>query len=1204
MIGFDAFLREVRGHAPYPWQQALAERLGNERAAESADRDNDGRPSNASAPVGGPPPLTIAVPTGSGKTTVVDVLVWALAKQADRPPLERTVGTRIVWAIDRRLLVDEVHEQTERLVRRLARALADPTDVLHEVAVRLEGLKGAPPVGGWAAATNAPAPDGEAPGLPGSAAADQSGGDIAVDPALLPEGTVLRGQPLVATRWRGGVTIPSLGQHPMQAEVITSTVAQIGSRLLFRGYGLGDRSLPLGAALAACDTTICLDEAHLAEPFADTVQAIRQRRYESGDTFAPPLRLIRLSATSGADDGAERVTLSDEDKRLKVLARRLHGPKHATLVESGGTSDNDQVVALVEAVAGHLADGRRTVACVVNSVRIAREVHDRLEKASARTEEQDRPETVLLIGPQRPTDRQHSLNRSVEAAETGATRPTTGSDGVDGATAATPTTTPRRVLLDGESAARPLVVVATQTFEVGLDADVDALVTQSASATALTQRLGRLNRTGRLDPEAHADDEPGATHAEGVATIIRHVGFPLYADDEEAAWTWLSKTLPRTETGAVDVSVSTLLDTPPPPVAKRAHAAELNDQAIELLTQTSPRPHRRADPDVDAFLRGAESEPDSDVSVCWRADLAEGDLGTGAHAYRVSLLRLAPPRRDEQLTMSIGAARNLLAVRTGQLGVPKSRQSQLIEEVADVEGSAPPPGQTPNETQQRFDGIPFLIRRGGELLPGRPVRDGVAGEGLAIADLRPGDLLVLPTALGGVDDSGLAIDSPLGSDVAGDVRPLGAQTDGTVPSSDPARPALEPVRPHPLRLTAGALDTAFQQAIPLPGPRAQRVRRVLRRVAEIERRLENAKTAEGRLAAFRDLFSELDDHPALAPATTDQPADGTAATVSGLVSTDVELRRITPNLPSELTDPLDDPAGLFLGVPRVPDDAALFLGDVDDEDADADHGEFDGDAVHEDDIGSSEGSPDGALLPGEDQPMATGGWVLLPMTTTAHDRVRPWNEDPPSLDAHAHAVADRTAWFAQAAGLSETLVRSLVLAARVHDHGKADPRMQAFFRGGVAPPLADPIAKSVFGTDDRRADRTARLGSGLPSGWRHEQTSGVILADAWRHDRITGLPDEPERGVDFDLTLSASCGHHGSAHPFPPVPGPGAPPRSFHVDVAGIAGAATGSDAEAWDDGEPLRRLERLTARYGAWSLAYLHSLLVLADRTVSAEGR
>ena len=42
-----------------------------------------------------------------------------------------------------------------------------------------------------------------------------------------------------------------------------------------------------------------------------------------------------------------------------------------------------------------------------------------------------------------------------------------------------------------------LVVVATQTLEVGADVDAEFLVTEACGVRALTQRLGRLNRLGR-----------------------------------------------------------------------------------------------------------------------------------------------------------------------------------------------------------------------------------------------------------------------------------------------------------------------------------------------------------------------------------------------------------------------------------------------------------------------------------------------------------------------------------------------------------------------------------------------------------------------------------------------------------------------------------------------------------------------------------
>ena len=86
----------------------------------------------------------IALPTGAGKTTAVDALVWALANQAERPAAERTVGVRIVWAIDRRILVDEVHGHACALAVRLAKAQEEDGDPLHEVAANLAALAGGP----------------------------------------------------------------------------------------------------------------------------------------------------------------------------------------------------------------------------------------------------------------------------------------------------------------------------------------------------------------------------------------------------------------------------------------------------------------------------------------------------------------------------------------------------------------------------------------------------------------------------------------------------------------------------------------------------------------------------------------------------------------------------------------------------------------------------------------------------------------------------------------------------------------------------------------------------------------------------------------------------------------------------------------------------------------------------------------------------
>lgn len=671
MIEFPQFLAEVSGlepdgtrpstatpRAPYRWQETFAQ-----------------------ACLAGNPPRVVGVPTGSGKTTAVDALVWALAAQVAGGG-KRTLGVRVVWAIDRRILVDEVHEHASRLCRRLDLALLDPGDPLHETAAALASLSG--------------------------------------------------DRPLLATRWRGGLDERPELQSPLQPEVITSTVAQIGSRLLFRGYGVGRRSLSLAAGLAACDTTICLDEVHLADPFRQTTERIVAMQGEKGsrDDDLPALRLVELTATP-RDEDAGSIGLSDDDKRQ--LGPRWQGTKSARLVTPESDKEGDRIKALVAECLDLLAADATTLACVVNTVARARRVWSTLKAKLG-----DGADLGLLIGPQRQADRDRFLSSAR-----------------------------RSVLFDGATPEKPLVVVATQTFEVGLDVDVEALVTESASSSALVQRLGRLNRTGR---------------STGTAVIVRDSDSWLYREDEKLAWAWLESR--QGASGEIDVSVAALHDDPDRPAAptKPSDAPLLTEDVVAHLVQTSPIPHRWCDPDVESFLKGAASDPTADVEICWRSDLRLDAVEEGGIDYSKMLVKLVPPDRRELLKLNVLNARSLLAALLNRSDAAAARTA--LSDV-DVEGEAavkvaPAPAGDDSSVQ-------FLVARHGE------IHSGAAHAGddvLAVGEIAPGDLLILPAKMGGCDDFGLNPQADKATDVGPDVD----RTANGLPSA--------------IRLTPGALKAA------------------------------------------------------------------------------------------------------------------------------------------------------------------------------------------------------------------------------------------------------------------------------------------------------------------------------------------------------------------------------------------------------------
>ena len=514
---FGQFYRACYDRAPFPWQERLA--------AEVLD--------------GGWPDV-LSLPTGAGKTSVLDVALFALAVDP------RRFSRRIVFVVDRRVVVDQAAEHAVQLLKALQNA---KTGIARDVAARLRSC--------WHG----------------------------------PEGEV----PFVTSVLRGGMPRDDAwARRPDQPVVAVSTVDQVGSRLLFRGYGVSEKMASVHAGLLGHDTLFLLDEVHLSVPFCETLLEVDRWRHAhrganggAGHTH-PELpdrwAVVRLSATAALRKEDRVFKLDRSDRENEQLDRRLRASKIAKLIPvrvKGSDEANHRARVAEQAIAESLRlieAGARASAVVVNRVDTARLVRRGLE------EHRDRIDAVLLTGRMRPLDRDRVLNDALlDRIASGRAR---------------------------AADAKPLVVVATQCIEAGADFDFDGLVTECASLDALRQRFGRLDRLGELG-RSQAVILCRADLADGK-TID-----PIYGSSLPKTWSWLTSHGEVANFGVdhlklPDDEVLKTLVTP------MQHAPLLLPPHLERWAQTSPVPE--PDPDVSLWLHGPDrGQPE--VQLVWRADV-------------------------------------------------------------------------------------------------------------------------------------------------------------------------------------------------------------------------------------------------------------------------------------------------------------------------------------------------------------------------------------------------------------------------------------------------------------------------------------------------------------------------------------------------------------------------------------------------------
>lgn len=702
---FAEFYAAVHGcsRRPFAWQEELLDRA----------LDDDW-------------PEQIHVPTGLGKTSSVDVAVFTLAAQAELPPGERTARTRTFFAIDRRAVVDDVTDHAGQLQQALANA-TEQDGVVWVVAERLRHLRRR--------------------GEPQSQH----------EPETLP---------LAVTRMRGGVGWANRWLTAAeQPAVVVGTVDQLGSRLLFRGYGVAEGALPIDAALVGTDALWLLDEAHLAKPLVETLGALQQASVPEPVLPRRPVRTVLLSATlpdAPRDRRTLRVDQRREARHSEEARRRLAADKPLALAEVTGSPKRkresartdlaDALVRLAETLRAE--DDIQVVGVVVNTVATARAVAARLDGLGH--------QRGLIIGPAREADRDFRWGEVRRRAGAGRDR----------------------------DAAEPYVLVATQTVEVGVDLDLDALVTEACPWDALVQRAGRVDRLGRRfaggQPSPVAVVRQPPLHGEHD----RPYGAALAATwDQLAASAEVARARPdRVQPGSPALSLSPeaaitpqhLLGVDPSELGEMLAPAPLTKTVLAQeypwdWSRTSPQPV--PDLPIAVFLHG-EQEDVPRVEVAWRGGLApERDMASEVTAS----LALRPLASPETLELPLWAVRRWLE------GLP-------ADEVADSTGRRE---TSPEDHERKSSHRPRAAR---------VVADRRAESLRSVRELRPGDVVVVPAELGGLDVDGWA---PASDEPVEDLADVVKTRSGRVIRLDPQ--TLAPRDPGAADRVAALLAEAREQ---------------------------------------------------------------------------------------------------------------------------------------------------------------------------------------------------------------------------------------------------------------------------------------------------------------------------------------------------------------------------------------------------------
>ena len=465
-------------------------------------------------------PQACDIPTALGKSSVIPIWLLALAGHA-------SAGTgadfprRLAYIVNSNTVVDQATFEAERIRHALAtkRELRDLADVLRSLGTGVSG-----------------------------------------DPVAI---STIRGRFADDADWR---------HDPARAAIIVGTVDDVGSRLLFAGYGCGFESKPLDAGLLGQDALLVHDEARLEPAFQQLIAAVAAEQQRCGELGR--LWLMALNATSCSGNDALRLTEADrsQDQVRQRLAARKGIVFHPVDDEDGVA---DRVVTLALAYRG----SGQAILVFLRRLEDVEEVATRLGKAPLPTQK--------LTGTLRGLERDALVKDDPILA--------------------------RFLPIPGVVPTPGVVfLVCTCAGEVGTDISGDHLVCDVTPFDRMVRRVGRVNRFG--DGDARIDIvHPRAYDQKDALRDVRQRTVALL------------RTLPKAH-NRHDASTNALLGLPAPDrqaaCTTPPGVVAVTDILFDAWALTSIRGKLPGRPPVADWLRGVAEWRPRETSVAWREDVA------------------------------------------------------------------------------------------------------------------------------------------------------------------------------------------------------------------------------------------------------------------------------------------------------------------------------------------------------------------------------------------------------------------------------------------------------------------------------------------------------------------------------------------------------------------------------------------------------